>query len=99
MGSVGDRPPSRDMVRLRLLFAASGAGIGTLMPYLAVYLAWRGLSATYVGLVLGLMAAVGGVVVPLWGAAADRGDGAGWAVGVVCGAGAGARPPPPAGGG
>src|SRR3954447_14807096 len=67
MGSVGDRPPSRDMVRLKLLFAASGAGVGTLMPYLAVYLASRGLSATLVGLVLGLMAAVGVIMVPLWG--------------------------------
>jgi PPP family 3-phenylpropionic acid transporter len=86
MGSVGDRPPSRDMVRLKLLFAASGAGVGTLMPYLAVYLAWRGLSATVVGLVLGLMAAVGVIMVPLWGAAADRHLGAAWALRLSCAA-------------
>lgn len=74
----------RPLVRLKVLFAASGAGVGTLMPYLAVYLASRGLSATLVGLVLGLMAAVGVVAVPLWGAFADRGPGAAWALRISC---------------
>ena len=46
------------------------------MPYLALYLAWRGLSPSAVGLVLGLMAAVGVVAVPVWGAWADRRHGA-----------------------
>jgi MFS family permease len=87
-------PPDRDrlgpaadagsLVRLKVLFAASGSGIGTLMPYLAVYLAWRGLSATLIGLVLGLMAAVGVVTVPLWGAFADRGPGAARVLRVSC---------------
>jgi PPP family 3-phenylpropionic acid transporter len=79
-----DERESRDLVRLKVLFTASGAGIGTLMPYLAVYLAWRGLSATLVGLVLGLMAAVGVVTVPLWGAVADRGMGAAAALRLSC---------------
>ncbi|MGN6300195.1 MAG: MFS transporter [Angustibacter sp.] len=70
--------------RLKVLFAASGAGIGTLMPYLAVYLRSQGLSATLVGFVLGLMAAVGVVAVPLWGALADRGRGAAWALRLSC---------------
>lgn len=70
--------------RLKLVFATNGAGVGTLMPYLAVYLAWRGLSASEVGLVLGLMAAVGVVAVPLWGAWADRGPGAGAALRLSC---------------
>lgn len=75
---------ARSVGRLKVLFAASGAGIGTLMPYLAVYLASRGLSATLVGLVLGWMAAVGVVAVPLWGALADRGRGAAWALRLSC---------------
>jgi PPP family 3-phenylpropionic acid transporter len=77
-------PVPGSLTRLKVLFAASGGGIGTLMPYLAVYLAWRGLSATLVGLVLGLMAAVGVVTVPLWGALADRGRGAARTLQVTC---------------
>jgi MFS family permease len=86
VGASGDRAPARNIVRLKLLFAASGAGVGTLMPYLAVYLASQGLSATLVGLVLGLMAAVGVVMVPLWGAGADRRLGAAWALRLSCAA-------------
>jgi PPP family 3-phenylpropionic acid transporter len=67
-----------------VLFAASGAGIGTLLPYLAVYLSGRGLSATQVGLVLGWMAAVGVVAVPVWGAVADRWRSAARALRVSC---------------
>jgi PPP family 3-phenylpropionic acid transporter len=75
---------ARSVGRLKVLFAASGAGIGTLMPYLAVYLASRGLSATLIGVVLGWMAAVGVVAVPFWGALADRGRGAAWALRLSC---------------
>ena len=70
--------------RLKVVFAASGGGIGTLMPYLALYLAWRGLSPSGVGLVLGLMAAVGVVAVPVWGAWADRRHGAQQALRLSC---------------
>ncbi|QWZ08602.1 MFS transporter [Nocardioides panacis] len=70
--------------RLKAVFAASGGGIGTLMPYLALYLAWRGLSPSGVGLVLGLMAAVGVVAVPVWGAWADRRHGAQQALRLSC---------------
>ena len=72
------------LLRLKVLYAASGGGIGTLMPYLAVYLHWRGLSAALVGLVLGLMAAVGVATVPLWGVLGDRGRGAAWALQLSC---------------
>jgi MFS transporter, PPP family, 3-phenylpropionic acid transporter len=70
--------------RLKVVFAASGGGIGTLLPFLALYLAWRGLSPSAVGLVLGLMAAVGVLAVPLWGAWADRGHGAAHALRWSC---------------
>lgn len=45
--------------RLKVLYAALGAGIGSLMPYLVLYLSWRGLSPAHAGLVLGLMSGVG----------------------------------------
>ena len=60
------------MRRLKALFAASGVGVGSLMPYLVLYLTWRGLSPTEAGLVLALMAGVGVLAVPLWGFVADR---------------------------
>jgi PPP family 3-phenylpropionic acid transporter len=69
---------------LKVVFAASGGGIGTLMPYLGLYLAWRGLTPSEIGLVLGLMAAVGVLAVPLWGTWADRGHGAAQALGLSC---------------
>lgn len=55
-----------------MLYVALGAGIGSLMPYLVLYLTWRGLSPTQAGLVLALMAGVGVLAVPLWGLVADR---------------------------
>jgi len=58
--------------RLKILFAASGIGVGSLMPYLVLYLTWRGLSPTAAGLVMALMAGVGVLAVPLWGFVADR---------------------------
>lgn len=57
--------------RLPALYAAVGAGIGTLLPYLVLYLTSRGLTATGAGLVIGLMSGVGVVVIPLWGRLAD----------------------------
>ena len=42
------------------------------MPYLVLYLSWRGLSPAHAGLVLGLMSGVGVVALPVWGAVADR---------------------------
>lgn len=58
--------------RLKTLYAALGAGIGSLMPYLVLYLTWRGLTPAHAGLVLGLMSGVGVVALPVWGAVADR---------------------------
>jgi len=80
---TGAEPP-RALWRLKVVFAASGAGIGTFMPYVALYLAWRGLSPSAVGVVLGLMAAVGVLAVPLWGLWADRGHGAAQALRLSC---------------
>jgi PPP family 3-phenylpropionic acid transporter len=75
---------NRPLVRLKVLFVASGAGVGALMPYLAVYLSSRGFSAATVGFVLGLMSAVGVVAVPVWGALADRSHGPAWALRISC---------------
>jgi MFS transporter, PPP family, 3-phenylpropionic acid transporter len=61
-----------DLRRLRGLYAALGAGIGSLLPYLVLYLRSRGMSPTQAGLVLGLMSAVGVLAVPAWGLLADR---------------------------
>ncbi len=58
--------------RLNVLYAAMGAGVGTLLPFLVLYLTWRGLSPAEVGLVLGLMSAFGVAALPLWGLLADR---------------------------
>lgn len=49
-----------------------GASVGSLLPYLVLYLTAKGLSPTQAGVVLGGMAAVGVVAVPLWGLVADR---------------------------
>lgn len=49
-----------------------GASVGSLLPYLVLYLTGRGLSPTEAGLVLGTMAAAGVVAGPLWGVVADR---------------------------
>jgi MFS transporter, PPP family, 3-phenylpropionic acid transporter len=57
--------------RLPALYAAVGSGIGTLLPFLVLYLVSRGLSATGAGLVIGLMSGVGVLVIPLWGGLAD----------------------------
>ena len=57
--------------RLRALYAAIGGGIGTLLPFLVLYLTSRGLTPTEAGLVVGLMSAVGVVVMPVWGRLAD----------------------------
>ena len=65
-----DAAPS--LRRLQVLYAAMGASVGSLLPYLVLYLTGRGLSPTEAGLVLGVMAAVGVVAVPLWGLLADR---------------------------
>ena len=61
-----------DLRRLKVLFATMGMGIGTLMPYMVLYLTWRGLSPTQTGLVLALMAGVGVLAVPIWGLIADH---------------------------
>ncbi|SER23033.1 MFS transporter [Microlunatus flavus] len=57
--------------RLRLLYASVGGGIGTLLPYLVLYLTGRGLSPAAAGLVSGLMSGVGVGVIALWGRLAD----------------------------
>lgn len=57
--------------RLRVLYTAVGGGIGTLLPYLVLYLVDRGLSPAGAGLVVGLMSAVGVLVIPVWGRLAD----------------------------
>jgi PPP family 3-phenylpropionic acid transporter len=61
-----------------------GASVGSLLPYLVLYLTGRGLSPTQAGVVLGLMAAVGVVAVPLWGVVADRSMGTVGALRVSC---------------
>jgi PPP family 3-phenylpropionic acid transporter len=63
--------PSSSTRRLPALYAAVGAGIGTLLPYLVLYLVSRGLTATGAGLVVGLMSGVGVLTIPLWGQLAD----------------------------
>jgi PPP family 3-phenylpropionic acid transporter len=63
---------SSDLRGIKTLYAALGAGVGTLLPYLVLYLTSRGLSSAQAGLVLGLMAAVGVLAVPAWGLLADR---------------------------
>lgn len=63
---------SPDLRALKGLFAALGAGVGSLLPYLVLYLTWRGLSPAEAGLVMGLMAGVGVAAVPAWGWLADR---------------------------
>jgi PPP family 3-phenylpropionic acid transporter len=63
--------PRSSTRRLPALYAAVGAGIGTLLPYLVLYLVSRGLTATGAGLVIGLMSGVGVLVIPLWGRLAD----------------------------
>ena len=69
----GERVATRsDLQRLKALFAASGIGVGTLMPYMVLYLTWRGLSPSEAGLVMALMAGIGVLAVPLWGLVADR---------------------------
>jgi len=62
----------RDLPRLKVIYTAIGAGVGSLLPFLVLYLTWRGLSPTQAGLVIGLMSAVGVVAVPAWGLLADR---------------------------
>jgi hypothetical protein len=57
--------------RLRLLYAATGGGIGTLLPYLVLLLVDRGLSPSAAGVVMGLMSGVGVLVIGLWGRLAD----------------------------
>jgi PPP family 3-phenylpropionic acid transporter len=61
-----------EMRRLKALFAALGIGVGTLGPYIVLYLTWRGLSPSEAGLVIALMAGVGVLAVPLWGLIADH---------------------------
>jgi PPP family 3-phenylpropionic acid transporter len=61
-----------DLRRLKALFAALGIGIGTLGPYIVLYLTWRGLSPSQAGLVIALMAGIGVLAVPLWGLVADH---------------------------
>jgi predicted MFS family arabinose efflux permease len=64
--------PSPDLRGIKTLYAALGAGVGTLLPYLVLYLTWRGLSPSQAGLLVGLMAGVGVLAVPAWGLLADR---------------------------
>jgi MFS family permease len=72
--STGTRPPEArpGLHRLQVLYAAMGASVGSLLPYLVLYFTGRGLSPTEAGVVLGIMAAAGVVAVPLWGLVADR---------------------------
>ena len=61
-----------ELPRLQVVYAAIGVGVGSLLPFLVLYLTWRGLSPTEAGLVVGLMSAVGVAAVPAWGLLADR---------------------------
>lgn len=70
--------------RLRALYAAVGGGIGTLLPYLVLYLVDRGLSPAGAGLVVGLMSAVGVLVIPVWGRLADGSFGVARALRLSC---------------
>jgi len=74
----------REGRRLRVLYAAVGGGIGTLLPYLVLYLTDRGLTPTGAGLVVGLMSAVGVLVIPLWGRLADGSVGVARALRLSC---------------
>jgi PPP family 3-phenylpropionic acid transporter len=69
---VGQEAAVGQLSRLKVLYTAIGAGVGSLLPFLVLYLTWRGLSATQAGLVLGLMSGVGVLAVPVWGLLADR---------------------------
>jgi PPP family 3-phenylpropionic acid transporter len=77
-GAAGERVTTEqltarsDLRRLKALFAALGASTGSLLPYLVLYLTWRGLSPTEAGLVVALMAGIGVLALPLWGLMADR---------------------------
>src|SRR3954465_3796976 len=62
----------RDLPRLQVIYTAIGAGVGSLLPFLVLYLTWRGLSPTQAGLGVGMVSAVGVPAVPAWGLLADR---------------------------
>jgi PPP family 3-phenylpropionic acid transporter len=64
--------PPRELLPLKVVYTAIGLGVGSLLPFLVLYLTWRGLTPTEAGLVVGLMSAVGVVAVPAWGLLADR---------------------------
>src|SRR3954471_16471611 len=72
--TLSSRPAAsmRDLPRLQVIYTAIGAGVGSLLPFLVLYLTWRGLSPTQAGLVIGMMSAVGVLAVPAWGLLADR---------------------------
>jgi len=78
--SSGREAPPHDLTRLQVVYTAIGAGVGSLLPFLVLYLTWRGLSPTQAGLVIGLMSAVGVLAVPAWGLLADRALGVGSAL-------------------
>ncbi len=57
--------------RFRLFFSLEYAGIGILMPYLALYLASIGLSGTQIGGLLALGPLIAFLVQPVWGLVTD----------------------------
>ena len=81
---------AREGRRLRVLYAAVGGGIGTLLPYLVLSLTVHGLSPTGAGLVTGLMSGVGVLVIGLWGRLGDGSLGVVRALRWSCGPAAGA---------
>jgi PPP family 3-phenylpropionic acid transporter len=58
-------------VRLRLLFAAQGVALGSLLPYVVPLLSDRGLDPVAIGAVLGAGAVLSLLSYPLWGFLAD----------------------------
>ncbi len=58
--------------KLRIVYLAFFAGLGSLVPYLPILLTHRHFSPLRIGLLLSINPIVGILLPPLWGAAADR---------------------------
>ena len=58
--------------KLRIVYLAFFAGLGSFAPYLPIFLAHRHFSPLRIGLLLSISPIVGILLPPLWGAASDR---------------------------